>query len=49
MIPNRKILQTAVPIQADAAGSDSSQWHCDLSGFVAGESALRPTREKFLR
>jgi hypothetical protein len=43
MIPNRKILQTAVPIQADAAGSDSSQWHRDLGGFVAGESALRST------
>src|SRR5712691_3958654 len=47
MIPNGKILQAAVPVQANAAGSDPSDWHGDLGGAVTGESALRSTCEKF--
>src|SRR5215831_11284189 len=49
MIRDGEILQTAIPVQTDAAGADSPKRHRNLRGFIAGEGALRTAAEKFLQ
>ena len=49
MIPDGKILQTAVTIKTNTASPDSSQGHRDLGRSVASEVALGSVVEEFFR